>query len=165
MAEQDAAIKTFEQAFDMWKKLVAKPEYVEFRNDAQIQEDVYEHQMKYIDLLLDNEDRNTAYHTSQTVADVLAQGLLPLSGAFVPVGVDVGYLRSQAPIRAQRLLPVGLRGPLDGNAPDGQPWVKANVAEQVQRRMAGMKPQQPNTAAPAGPAPVAPPTERKPVTP
>src|SRR5262249_23204593 len=51
-AEPDQAMKKYEDAFTLWTEVLKK--YNDFRQDGGIQDDIYEYQIHYLDLVQDN---------------------------------------------------------------------------------------------------------------
>jgi hypothetical protein len=136
-----------------WRKLLL--ENPEFRNDGSLQEETYEVQMKYMDLLReDKQDRRN--RQLQLLGDYLTQAALrpPMAALWLPPAH----------------LPV--LGLLDIPDPEGQPLVPADAKDRVRTRMglpplaAGDQPPPPPTPDPTGsapmtPAPVSPPPGAK----
>jgi hypothetical protein len=138
--DQERALSNYQKGFELWKQRLLKSE--EFRKDSSIQEDVYAAQMKYIDLLQD--------YRGQRLGEALGvqfglESVTSLLATPVPVPPGVAFLQATFP--NPTLLPGPSLGPLDGNAPDGQPWVPSDAVSQAQQRNA--KPTPTPTAAPA----------------
>lgn len=123
-AEPNRSIQQFEQGFELWKKAVLR--HREFRDDMSIQEDAYELQLEYLDLLTVH--RGGRLRPTLVVDGMLAQGLATMNGlpmATLPSGTFWGFTGGP------KQLPFPIVGPLDQIAPDGRPWIDRSIAINV----------------------------------
>src|SRR5262249_11851258 len=125
-------IKKYEDAFGVWQEVLQK--YKDFRQDGGIQDDVYEYQIHYVDLVHDNRIPNLR-------GLLVAEGLLTQAAAQTqgagPGALYGGFLEQV--VRDTKSLRLPLPGPMDKLAPDGQPWIDAYIAADVRRRL-GLEP-------------------------
>jgi hypothetical protein len=123
-AEPIRSIQQFEEAFASWKKAIER--HREFRDDMSIQEDAYELQLEYLDLL--SVHRRAVIRPTLLVDGMLAQGLAAINGLpmmALPSGTFWTFTGGP------KELPFPLVGPLDQIAPDGRPWVERSIALNV----------------------------------
>lgn len=123
-ADPSEAIRLYEQGFADWKKVLDGN--ADFRRDLDVQEDTYQIQYDYLWLVKDQRG-----HLLKQL--LLAQDLLGQAAArpaLTPLWLPPPHL-----IRAS-LLPPPLVGPLDGNAPDGQPYFSAEAIRRAHARPA-----------------------------
>jgi hypothetical protein len=130
-AEPERAIETYQTAFSLWKDLLGRDRYRDFRNDSTIQEDMYETEVRYLSLV--REHRGAQLRPPVVAAGVLSQGLSALPGAAFPGRPALGLLYGL--VTDQRSLPLPVLGPLDGVDASGQPWIAPDVVITVRGRL------------------------------
>jgi hypothetical protein len=140
----------------------------DFRDLDNAQDTAYELNVKYVRLAQDVRQRQLR-EAAQWVHDLVSRGGGATTGNPFQVALDLTVLsqdvevpganpgdpariETRAPqLRAIPALP--LPGPLDGNAPDGTPWMSEDVQRRVKERLGLVKPQAPPPAvAPGGDA-------------
>src|SRR5205823_3850714 len=117
-AEPDRAIAMYTEAFDVWKKVLAR--YEDFRKDDFIQEQTYEAALNYHDLV--REHRGLQVRPALEAAGVLTEGLSAAQAAFSPALIAFGLLHGL--VDDPKSLPLPVLGPLDGTMPNGERWVR-----------------------------------------
>jgi hypothetical protein len=147
--EPDRAIAAYQKGFALWIKLLSNPQYADFRNDTSILDETYETELKYLDLL--RQRLGPQMRPALVAADILNQGALTSAGAGAPGSVGIGIL--YAAVTDQKILPVPILGPMDGNDPTGAPWIPVGVVQDVRARL-NIDP--PPATPPPAPTPVAP---------
>jgi hypothetical protein len=146
--EPDRAIAAYQKGFDLWIKVLSNPQYKDFRNDANILDDTYETELRYVDLL--RQRLGPQARPALVTVDLLAQGAAAGVGASVPGSIGLALL--YAAVTDQKILPVPIMGPLDGNDSSGVPWIPLDVMNDVRNRL----------NIPVATAPVVPPQPAKP---
>jgi len=156
-AEYEAAIDLYKEAYS---RLVGDPaagkpalldEYPKFRSDTGIQEELYESQLTYLNMLYNQRGPTlrAVMAAEGLVGYGMAQTWLPQIGLRVDPGGLASAIVYQYSTR-HRELPNPFTGPLSGTDSSGQPWI-TNLAIQSVRGRLGLLP-------PSGPPPgVAPP--------
>src|SRR5262245_1960285 len=152
----DRAIETYQQAFDVWKKVLEK--YPDFRKDDFVQQETYEAELNYLDVI--RLQSGLQIRRSLIAPGVLTEALSILQGSPVLGQIATGLL--QEVVDDPKVLPLPVLGPFDGVGPDGQPWISPDAVRAV-RSNRGLLYEQPTSAAqptegPAGPAPLPTPT-------
>jgi hypothetical protein len=147
----DRAIETYQQAFDVWKKVLTK--YEDFRKDDFIQQETYESELNYLDTI--RLQSGLQIRRSLIVPGVLTEVVSLLQGSPVLAQISTGLL--QEVVDDPKVLPLPVLGPFDGVGPDGQPWLNPD-AVRVVRSNRGLIIEQPTSAGappegPTGPAP------------
>jgi hypothetical protein len=143
-AEPEAAINRYLDGFNLWVKALSRRDssgafiYKDFRSDPILQEDLYEKQLAYINLV--SEHRSLTLVPAQLLSDSLLEGAIAQAGGSVGP-LPLSAIRQLVP--NTRLLPLGLVGPFDGLHPDGTPWVQPEARDRARQRQAGLRPQQP----------------------
>jgi hypothetical protein len=123
--EPDRAIETFEKGFGQWKAVLLR--HPDFRNDESTQEELYESEVHYLDLIQDH--RGEPFRLALTF-----QGLATAAaGAGAPASAATGLMYQL--VTDGRSLPLPVLGPLDANAPDGQPWINPEAVRTVRQRL------------------------------
>jgi hypothetical protein len=136
-------------ALQAWAEILAA--HADFRNDSLMQEESYEIQLNYLDVL------NRALPANEVKAQLGAAALAG-SGA-------MGWFNLTALLeigRPDRLPGVTVvKGPFDRQEPDGTPWIAGNVKRQVNDRRRQFQPRkkevEEGTVAPAPASPAEPP--------
>ena len=146
--EPDRAIAAYQKGFELWIKVLSNPQYKDFRNDANILDDTYETELRYVDLL--RQRLGPQARPAPVTADLLAQGAAASVGAAVPGSIGLALLYGA--VTDQKILPVPIMGPLDGNDSSGVPWIPLEVMNDVRNRL----------NIPVGTAPATPPQPVKP---
>jgi hypothetical protein len=125
-ARYDAALARYEEAIPKWKELLnTNPN---FQQDDQVQEETYEVQLKYLDLV--KTVRGEGIKRGLTEATLRGQAATAAGLQSLPA-----LLLSAKLLTQPRLLPdLALAGPFDGNAKNGQPFVKQSVRDTVRNR-------------------------------
>lgn len=137
-AEPERAMTRYEQGLEQWIKVLKKyPKLREEHTLSTVQEDVYEYQVNYLDLV--ELHRASTLRPSLIVGDFLNQG-----SASLVAGLPMATIWALPPV--PKPLPLPLVGPLDASAPDGRPWVESAIADSVRTRMGKNEP--PPEAAP-----------------
>lgn len=149
--EPDRAIDAYRKAFALWVKVFSNPLYKDFRNDSNTLEEIYETEIKYVDLLRQRLGPQLRPIISAT--EFLGTGAAEAAGGALPGTMAAGIFYST--VTDAKMLPIPITGPMDGNDPTGDPWFPASVVQDVRGRMRIELP-------PGTPAPVKPP---EPVTP
>ena len=124
-ATSDRALETYQQAFEVWKKVLEK--YPEFRRDDFVQQETYERELDYLDVI--RIQNGLQIRRCLVVPGVLAQALSALQGGPVLAGLSVGLLHEA--VDDPKALPLPVLGPLDGVGPDGQPWINPEAVRTV----------------------------------
>ncbi len=141
-ADPSLAIKKYEEAFAIWKGVFER--FPDFRADSSTQEETYETQVKYTNLLI--EHRGATLRPALVVADVLAQG----AADGFPGQAAVGTLYEV--VRDLRALPLPVIGPFDQKDSKGVPWIPEEVAASVRQKLSGDDvPAAPPSAPPSSP--------------
>jgi hypothetical protein len=161
------AVGLFEKGFAAWKRLlVAKQDCRaarasdptmaghpcrDFRDLDRYQEDMYEQNLRYTKLSQDVH-KNTLRGAMVAVQDLLRYAGGSSTGNMLFGTGDLGVWYALAP-QLRTVPPIALPGPLDGNAPDGTPWVPDDVKLRVRQKLGLVKaaPQLPPDAPGAGP--------------
>ncbi|HEV3142440.1 MAG TPA: hypothetical protein VGZ47_00995 [Gemmataceae bacterium] len=147
----EPAIRYYEQAFSRLTGDVAAGKrglleiYPNFRNDNHVQEDLYEKQITYLDLLYSQ--RGPMFRTAMT-----ACGLFGCSQSFSPEAVLSACVYQYS--ARHRELPSPFQGPLDGLDSNGQQWVTEQESRMVRARLGLLNP---------GPAPMTAPAPKMPI--
>lgn len=119
---RDQALEKYGEALPMWRDIMlAQPE---FRKDSIIQEDSYEIEVKYLDLIRELRGRQVVQ--LMIVHDLLAQAAVRPPGATLWL----------PPVNIARGAPLPVRGPLDVTDPDGLPLILNDARERVRQRAA-----------------------------
>jgi hypothetical protein len=128
-ARRGEALARYEEALPIWKQLLE--EHADFQRDDHIQEETYEVQAKYLDLL-------RAVHGPEIKQRLALQTLLGQAAA----GTSSLSLVVSARLAVQpRLLPdLELMGPFDGNTQRGEPFIKETVVNLVRHRNPNLRP-------------------------
>jgi hypothetical protein len=148
----DRAIETYQQAFDVWKKVLEK--YPDFRKDDFIQQETYEAELNYLDVI--RLQSGLQIRRSLIAPGVLTEALSILQGSPVLGQIATGLL--QEVVDDPKILPLPVLGPFDGVGPDGQPWISPDAVRAV-RSNRGLLYEQvtsapsPTESVPSGPAP------------
>jgi hypothetical protein len=130
-ARRAEALKKYEEALPIWKRLLE--ENVEFQRDDLIQEESYETQVKYLQLVKDVHGRE--------IKEKLALQSCWSDAATAPSTGWLPLLVSARVLATPRLLPdLELVGPLDGNTPRGDPYIKPSVIELARNRNPNLRP-------------------------
>jgi hypothetical protein len=139
----------------------------DFRDLETAQEAAYELNVKYVRLAQDVRQRQLREAT-QWVLDLVSHGGGATSGNPFQFALDLTVLAQDVerpgadpadPTRVEARVPqlkavspLPLPGPLDGNAPDGTPWIAEDLRRRVKERLGLIKPQvAPTMPGPAGP--------------
>ena len=138
-ADEFRALRTYKEGLDLWKKVLLsnRPSVPEFRQDSNNQEEVYEHQLRYLRLYQD-------YWQPQIKAHLLLPASLRLAFPALTDSPDAAVLT--ALIGSRRRVPLDLKGPLDENAPDGRPLIGQDARETVNSRLNVGRPAPPPSA-------------------
>jgi hypothetical protein len=143
-AEPERAIEAFEDGFKKW--LAVFRAHDDFRNDDSTQEEVYEAELHYLDLMRDHRGEQlrpvVAYFESMATAAAAAAGGI---ASPAPAVAGLAFGRTSDP----RPLAIPFLGPLDQPDAKGEPWIKPDVARTVRQRL--------NLDAPTPPPPQQPP--------
>jgi hypothetical protein len=134
-AEPERAIETYEQGFAQWKQVLLN--YKEFREDSGTQEDVYETEVHYLDLIQDH--RGEQLRPLLAFDGLAATAAASAAGAGSPAPISVGLIYRL--VTDNRALPLPVLGPLDGTDPDGKPWIEQSAVTTVRQRLAQERPQ------------------------
>ncbi|MFL5328935.1 MAG: hypothetical protein ACJ8C4_08455 [Gemmataceae bacterium] len=126
-AEPDRAMERYAQAFEQWKKVLTR--YKEVREDTSLQEDVYELQVQYMDLI--NDYRGSMVRPVLVVSSMLEQGLAIADGMSIATA-PLGTLQMQP---ASKPLPLPVVGPLDQLDPDGKAWMEPSIARGIRVKL------------------------------
>lgn len=157
VSEHERTINRYREALDAWVRVLMRYPR-QFRDDSTIQEDVYERQIEYNDLIAQIRGPVLPALRTQsavaTVGDFLAATSSKSLGAIPAATVQ---LEGTGP------LPWRIHRPLDARADDGRPWVEASVADMVYTRLGRENPSAPKKPADGGPEPKpgAPATDQK----
>jgi hypothetical protein len=146
-AEPERAAEKYLEGFAKWKNVLGRDQYREFRNDAFTQEETYEAQLRYLEVV--RELQGGQLRPALMTRDVLAWGMTGLAGGRFPGQAGLGLLYGL--VTDARSLPLPLPGPFDGNAPDGKPWVAPHIVQDIHNKHNMNQP-----VAPAAPAPAPP---------
>jgi hypothetical protein len=130
-AELERAIDTYQKAFDLWKNVLSRESFLEFRNSDQTQADTYEAQYNYVEVL--SELRGGQLRPALIARDVLTEGALASLSGQTPSLFYTGLIYGL--VNDRKALPLPLPGPFDGNAPDGRPWITDDVVATVRTRL------------------------------
>lgn len=139
LAEPERALKSYEQGFDMLKKVMLNPRYVDFRNDGLSLEESFERELTYLDLLRKN--RGAQIRPVMVATDALGYGASVAVGDASPGTAAASVMF--AAITDPRTLPVPLVGPLDGYDPNGQLWIPSYMVDDVVGRFRSRGPAAP----------------------
>ena len=126
--EPDRAMDAYSTAFEQWKKVLAR--YKEFREDTSIQEDMYEIQIQYTDLIA--KFRGPRLRPLFVAEGLLAQTAATLTGA-PPFVVLTGAIHGLTP--GTKPVPIPVVGPLDQLDPDGRAWIEPSIARGLRVRL------------------------------
>jgi len=121
----DRAIETYQQAFDVWKKVLTK--YEDFRKDDFIQQETYEAELNYFDVI--RLQSGLQIRRSLIVPGVLTEALSLLQGSPVLAQLSTGLLHEV--VDDPKVLPLPVVGPFDGPGPGGQPWIGPEAVRTV----------------------------------
>jgi hypothetical protein len=130
-AEPERAIETYEKGFALWRDLLGRERYRDFRNDSFTQEETWETQYHYLELV--REHRGVQLRPALEVAGVLSEAAAGLSASAFPGQLGLGLLYGL--VTDQRTLPLPVLGPFDGTDRNGQPWVTPDVVQTVRGRL------------------------------
>jgi hypothetical protein len=129
-AEPERAIEAFEDGFKRW--LAVFRAHDDFRNDDLTQEEVYEAELHYLDLIRDHRGEQlrpvVTYFQSMAMAATASAGGVA-SPAPAVAGLAFGRTADARP------LAIPFRGPLDQPDDQGVPWIKPDVATTVRQRL------------------------------
>ncbi|MFO0809283.1 MAG: hypothetical protein U0746_11705 [Gemmataceae bacterium] len=142
-ADPSEAIRKYEEGFALWKEVFQR--YPNFREDNSIQEDIYELQVKYVQLLA--EHRGATLRPALVAADVLAQAS---AGGF-PGQPGLGVLYEV--VRDPKALPLPILGPFDSTDAKGVPWIPPEVMTTVRMKLGLDTPPAPSPAPPTAGTP------------
>jgi hypothetical protein len=141
-------------ALQAWAEILAT--HADFRNDSLMQEESYEIQLNYLDVL------NRALPANEVKAQLGAAALAG-SGAMGWFNLTA-LLEIGRPDRFPSVTVV--KGPFDRQEPDGTPWIQGNVKRQVNDRRRQFQPRkkevEEDNVAPAPAPPAEPPAARPP---
>jgi hypothetical protein len=142
--EPDRAIETFEKGFEQWKAvLLNKPN---FRNDEATQEELYETEVHFLDLIQDH--RGEQFRPALIYDGLATAAASSFTGAGSPALAAAGLLYGF--VTDGRALPLPVLGPLDGTDQSGQPWLGTEAIRTVRQRLNQEAPAQPHK--PSAPA-------------
>src|SRR5262249_26940973 len=146
------AAALFEQGFAAWKRLLiakqdcraarsvdpsrANQPCRDFRDMDRYQEDMYEQNLRYTKLLQDV--HKNSLRGAMVAAHVVRYASGSSTGNVLFGTSDVGVWDAFAP-QLRAMPPMALPGPLDGNAPDGTPWVPDDVKRRVRQKLGLVK--------------------------
>lgn len=130
-SEPDRAIDAYRKAFALWIKVFTNPQYKDFRNDTNTLEEIYENEIKYVDLL--RQRLGPQLRPILVASDLLGIGAAEAGGAALPGAMPAGVIYQI--VTDAKLLPVPISGPMDGDDPTGNPWFPAGVVMDVRGRM------------------------------
>jgi hypothetical protein len=147
LAEYEKAIETYQKAFDLWKDLLSRERYRDFRNDSSTQEEIWEAQYRYLQLV--REQHGVQLRPALEVQGVLREGMAGMAAPAFPGQTALGLLYGL--VTDQRALPIPVLGPFDGTDRNGQAWVSPEVIQTVRTRLNFDLPPPP----PVAPAPTA----------
>ena len=145
-AEPGPAMQTYQEAFALWKKQLEQ--YRDFHDDSMIQEETYEAQLHYLDLV--QEHRGEQLRPALMVQDLLAELSVGPGGGSLPAQVAAGFVHGF--VNNTRALPLPIVGPFDGTDSQGVAWIAPETKADVRRRLGYEMP------APATPPDLTPPT-------
>jgi hypothetical protein len=146
------AIPLYEQGFDLWKKALARqdcrarrstdPSAVnqscrDFRDLTTYQEEMYDLNARYVKLQEDiNRESRREYRRwlndiVMTVGGLNAGSPFQWATSLTTLSQDMD--KSKQPISSvlKVIAPLRLPGPLDGNAPDGTPWINEDIQQRI----------------------------------
>lgn len=136
---RDLALQKYAEGLPTWRDLLLANR--EFRRDSIIQEDSYEVEVRYLELMRELYGRR--FKTMLLLTDALGQTAArsPATWLWLPPGQLV------------RTVPVPIGSPFDVKTDDGQPLIAEDAKERVRSRMGltqpGTRPSQPPTETPA----------------
>lgn len=142
LAEPERALQAYDKGFDLLKKVMSNPRYIDFRNDGISLEETLEKELTYLDLLRKN--RGAQIRPAIVATDAVVFGALVAAGEASPANMAASIM--YAAVTDPRTLPVPLVGPLDGYDPSGQLWIPPYLVEEVVARVKSKAP--PTPAAP-----------------
>jgi hypothetical protein len=149
--EPERAIETFQKGFEQWKAVLVR--HQDFRNDESTQEELYESEVHYLDLIQDH--RGDQLRPGLTVQGLTTAVASTAAGAGSPAPLANGLMYLL--VTDGRALPLPVLGPLDVPDQDGKPWIGVEAMRTVRGRLNQEAPpqqkppaQQPVRAAPGG---------------
>jgi hypothetical protein len=128
-AEPERAIEAFEKGFDQWKAVLVR--HPDFRKDWSTQEDLYESEVHYLDLIQDH--RGEQLRPALTFQGLMTAAAAAAAGAGSPAQAAAGLMYRL--VTDGRALPLPVLGPLDGTDTAGQPWISADAIGTVRQRL------------------------------
>lgn len=167
-ARDNEAIPLYVQGFESWKKAIARqdcrarraldPSTInqscrDFRDLHAYQEEMYDLNVKYLKIMneIDREKRRSARRWVSDLTLQLGANVSPLQWV---ASLNVMATEEQVPTKepqknpltrsrwdaAKNLTPLMLPGPLDGDAPDGTPWIPEDVQNKIKLKYGLIKP-------------------------
>jgi hypothetical protein len=127
-AEPERAIEEFQKGFGQWKAVLEH--HPDFRDDQATQEEVYESEVHYLDLLQDH--RGEQIRPALVIDGVSAAAAAAAAGAGVPpiaTGLVYGLVTDA------RALPLPVLGPMDGTDANGRAWITVQAMGTVRSRI------------------------------
>jgi hypothetical protein len=147
-AEPERSLEAFDDGFARWKKVFTA--HPDFRNDDSTQEEVYESELHYIDLVRDHRgDQLRPFLAFQGLATAAAASATGIASPG-PAATGLAYQLLTDP----RALPIPVLGPLDVPDNNGVPWIRPDTARTVRQRLnLEEPPAEPKPAASPAPPP------------
>jgi hypothetical protein len=128
-AVPEEAIKTYQEAFKVWKEVLTR--YPDFRQDEFMQEQTYEAELRYLDQI--REHRGLQLRPALITQGVLTEGVDALQAAFSPAQFAVAIVH--ALVDDAKGLPLPVPGPMDGPGPDGKPWLSPSMVRTTRQKL------------------------------
>jgi hypothetical protein len=147
----DRAIDTYAAAFAEWKKVLER--YPDFRQDEFIQEETYEAELRYLDLV--REHLGVRVRPALYVQGGITEAVSALQDAAAPAQLAIVLLHGV--VDDSKVLPLPVLGPMDGPGPDGQPWISPGTVRTTRQRLGlpvdSVAPPPPSPPTPGEPTP------------
>jgi hypothetical protein len=148
-AEPERAIEEYQKGFEQWKAVLQHHEA--FRDDQATQEEVYESEVHYLDLIQDH--RGEQIRPALVLNGISIAAAAAVAGAGVPpiaTGLVYGLVTDG------RTLPLPVLGPMDGVDPRGRAWITVQAMGTVRSRLNQEAPPPPAVPPQARPKPAQP---------
>jgi hypothetical protein len=127
-AEPERAIEEFQKGFEQWKQVFVR--HTDFRDDVSTQEEVYETEVHYLDLIQDH--RGEQIRPALAIDGITAAVAGAASGGGVPL-IANGLVYSL--VTDGRALPLPVLGPMDGTDNNGRAWITVQAVMTVRQRL------------------------------
>jgi hypothetical protein len=151
-AEPEQAIEEYKKGFTQWQNVLR--DYPAFREDSSTQEELYETEVHYLDLIQEpGSTQGEQIRQALTFQGLTTAALSASAGGGSPAPLATGLMYRL--VIHNRALPLPVLGPLDGNDSTGKPWFSQAAIATVQSRLRSEAPQaqKPPPGAPSRPNP------------